>query len=427
MDSHQARGELTDNEPVVFDDDPPTVRELADAIRADAIHVVYQPKFDLVSGELVGVEALARWVDPVRGVIGPTEFIPLAERTGLIHELGEHVLTVACKQLRAWQYAIPRSVNMAVNVSPVQFNHDLAVMVGEVLDRTGIAPSLLTLEVTESTVMANVRNSAATLRAINDRGVGVAIDDFGTGHSSLAQLKQLPLSQLKIDQSFVTGLGVNDKDSAICGAIVALAHGLDLEVVAEGIENRAQLAEVRRLGCEYGQGFLLGRPTDGDSIIQVMANGPLEQSAILASARSAARTVLIVDDHESVRSFASVSLSMSGYNPIEATNGRDALEVAGRVHPAVVLLDNGLPDIEGRHVCRELRQGGAPGWPVIIMVTGDADSRTKIAAYEAGADDYLVKPFSPRELVSCVKRALARSDDLLRRSWFEDPDDTRPR
>ena len=221
----------------------------------------YQPQVNLETGQVCGMEALVRWHDPERGTISPAEFIPLAEEIGLIIPLGKWVMNEALRQNRAWQDAGFPALPMSINLSPRQFREsNLTEQVSELLKRHGQPPALLELEITESSLMDDVERARATLEELAAMGVSLAIDDFGTGYSSLNYLKRLPLSKLKIDQSFVRDLATDADDSAIVNAIVGLSRSLGLSTVAEGVESEDQLAALRRLGCTKIQGYYFSRP-----------------------------------------------------------------------------------------------------------------------------------------------------------------------
>lgn len=233
--------------------------DLRRAIARDELEVHYQPQFSLARGRIVCVEALVRWRHPTRGLLGPSSFIPLAEETGLIVPLGEWVLREACRQARVWNLDRAPRIRVAVNLSPLQFRQkDLVSAVRSALEAAELNPDCLELELTESSVMSDHEDAVGVLRRISEEGVHVAIDDFGTGYSSLSHLRHLPIDKLKIDRGFVRDLPASDTDKAIVRAIVELAGGLGLQVVAEGVESAAQLATLRGLGCEQCQGFYLG-------------------------------------------------------------------------------------------------------------------------------------------------------------------------
>ncbi|AMM16837.1 hypothetical protein AX768_22560 [Burkholderia sp. PAMC 28687] len=221
----------------------------------------YQPKFVAPSGPITGVEALLRWNHPTRGLIPPDTFIPIAERTGLIVQIGEWVIDEACRQVSQWRRAGRPTLTMAVNISALQFgNARLVPAVKSALERYQLEGDALTLEITESTAMRDVDTSLEILERLRALGVRISIDDFGTGYSSLLYLKRLPASELKIDRGFVSELVAGGEDAAIVAAIIALGQTLNLKIVAEGVETDAQQDLLTRLGCDSLQGFLLGRP-----------------------------------------------------------------------------------------------------------------------------------------------------------------------
>jgi diguanylate cyclase (GGDEF)-like protein/PAS domain S-box-containing protein len=235
--------------------------ELRGALERHEFVLHYQPKVDLGSGRIVGMEALVRWQHPLKGLVPPAQFIPLAEETGLIVPIGEWVLRTACAQSRSWrEQGLPR-LRIAVNLSPRQFAHeDLVQDVERLMGESGMQAAQLELEITESTVMHVPERAATLLRKLKASGAIVTIDDFGTGYSSLGYLKRFPIDSLKIDRSFIKDLPLDLEDAAITRAIVAMAHSLGLTVVAEGVETREQAEFLRALGCDEAQGYLFGRP-----------------------------------------------------------------------------------------------------------------------------------------------------------------------
>ncbi len=233
-------------------------RRLRDALEQNAFKLVYQPQIDVPARRVCGVEALIRWSDPEIGVVSPATFIPLAEESGLIEKIGEWVLHTACAQAKRWEDALPE-VRMSVNVSPRQLAHDdFCDVVCHALATTGLPSHRLELEITESALIAP--NALQTLRALNEIGVSIAIDDFGTGYSSLSYLRAFHADRLKIDMSFVRGIGVNHADEAIIRAVIALARSLNFQIVAEGVERENQLAFLMKDGCSVVQGYLLAMP-----------------------------------------------------------------------------------------------------------------------------------------------------------------------
>jgi diguanylate cyclase (GGDEF)-like protein len=237
------------------------LQELRLALAEHQLRLFYQPKFDAHSGDPIGAEALLRWEHPRLGLLAPAAFIDLAEKTGLIIDIGNWVLDEACRQMREWVDLGFGHWRVAVNLSALQFGHaGLVRGVASTLDRHGLAAANLTLEITETTAMSDADASMAVLQQLSDMGVDLSIDDFGTGYSSLMYLKRLPANELKIDRGFVRDLEQDSDDAAIVSAIVALGQALGLRIVAEGVETSNQQAFLTRLGCDSLQGYLLGHP-----------------------------------------------------------------------------------------------------------------------------------------------------------------------
>jgi diguanylate cyclase (GGDEF)-like protein/PAS domain S-box-containing protein len=247
------------------------IEELRKAVKRDEFVLHFQPQVDLVSGAISGVEALVRWQHPTEGLLGPAEFIGLAEETGLIVELGESILRKACRQAQAWAAAGLLPVKMAVNISPRQFQGGLVQQIRSVLKETGLAPSLLEIEITETLIIQDVETSVRIMRAIKQMGVSLALDDFGIGYSCLGMLKTFPLSCMKIDRSFLTHLPKKTKDSAIVSIMIQLAGSLGIDVIAEGVEAGEQAAFLRDAGCPYGQGYYFSRPVPAEVIEDMLA------------------------------------------------------------------------------------------------------------------------------------------------------------
>jgi diguanylate cyclase (GGDEF)-like protein len=240
------------------------------ALERGELRAHYQPIMDLASGSVLGMEALVRWEHPERGLIPPDQFIPLAEETGLILPIGAWVLDHSLQQLRAWQEEFPGAADlwMAVNISPRQLSDpDLTHKISRSLRDSGLDASSLHLEITETAIMNSLDRSTATLEALRSLGVQLIIDDFGTGYSSLARLKRLPVTALKIDRTFVDGLGMDSSDLSIVDAIANLARSLNLDVIAEGVETREQLEILHTLGANMGQGYLWSRALPADEIV----------------------------------------------------------------------------------------------------------------------------------------------------------------
>ncbi len=251
--------------------------DLRHAVARGELALAYQPLVALTDGRVRRAEALVRWDHPARGPVPPGRFIPLAEETGLIRDIGRWVLGAACRQAAAWRRDHgDRAPVVCVNLSAREFRDpDLAAAVARALRDAGLDPAGLELEITEGVLMGDAPGTLATLWQLKDLGVGLAVDDFGTGYSSLAYLKRFPVDTLKVDKAFVDGLGADAEDTAIVGAVVGLAHALGLAVVAEGVETAAQAAGLIRLGCTLAQGYHFARPLPAAALAALLAAGPL--------------------------------------------------------------------------------------------------------------------------------------------------------
>jgi diguanylate cyclase (GGDEF)-like protein/PAS domain S-box-containing protein len=242
---------------------------LRKAIVNNELMLYYQPQVNLIDGKITGAEALLRWQTIGQGFISPAEFIPIAEETGLIQPIGEWIFRTVCRQIKQWQEACLQNIRISVNVSMNQFrqNNFIEILIG-ILKEIDIQPDCIELEITESAIMHDTGLTTTMLRELRERGINIAIDDFGTGYSSLSYLKYLPISRLKLDQSFVHSLGINPNDEAISRAIIAMAHSLNLQVVAEGVENVDQLTLLKTYDCDEVQGFLFSKPLAADDFVK---------------------------------------------------------------------------------------------------------------------------------------------------------------
>ena len=267
--------------------------DLQYAIGQDQLRLLYQPVVELQTGRIVGAEALVRWAHPVHGMLSPAEFIPLAETTGLILPMGRWIVEEACRTAASVRQACVASddFSIAVNLSAVQLREaSLVADVDLALQAAGLAPRALTLEITESMMMRDPALSTARLGELADLGIELAVDDFGTGYSSLSYLRQFPVDVLKIDKPFVDRVHRDRDDRAIARAIVQLAGALELRVVAEGIEEERQLQQLLRLGCRFGQGFLLARPMTVAALRELLKSGDIPPRKATRGARVASLT-----------------------------------------------------------------------------------------------------------------------------------------
>jgi len=245
--------------------------KLRRAFERDELRLHYQPKYRLTTGRVEGAEALLRWDLPERGLVFPSDFVPLAEETNLILQLGDWVLNRVCADYRAWQRSVPSPCRVSLNLSLRQLQQRRFLdQVRDTFRAHGVSPTSLELEITETTLMEDPERTVRILDALYGMGLHLAIDDFGTGYSSLSALQQFPISTLKIDQSFVRDVAIDRDDAAIVDAIIQMAHSLRLEVVAEGVESEAQLAFLHRHGCDYAQGHLFGDPMTADEFCELL-------------------------------------------------------------------------------------------------------------------------------------------------------------
>jgi EAL domain-containing protein (putative c-di-GMP-specific phosphodiesterase class I) len=237
------------------------------ALDKKELFLMYQPQMDMATGRIVGLEALLRWQHPKLGLVPPDRFIRLAENSGLIMPIGEWVLRTACSQARKWQDEGLANVSVAVNVSAVQFRQeDFCELIRRVLRETRLAPEYLELELTESLLLANADVTSSVIQELKAMGLTLAIDDFGTGYSSFSYLRQFRVSRLKIDRSFVRDVAVNPDDAAITSAIISMAKSLNLKVIAEGVENEAQMSFLRAHECDEIQGYYFSKPLAVDQV-----------------------------------------------------------------------------------------------------------------------------------------------------------------
>lgn len=241
-------------------------QDLRQSLDEGGLELAYQPQLDLAGDRLFAAEALLRWRHPQRGPVPPVEFVPVAERNGLIDRLGRWVLREACHTGAVWRRR-GIELRMAVNLSPAQLSYaEIVEEVQEALGRSGLPPQALVLEVTESVMMHDLDMASRSLEHLRRKGVAISLDDFGSGHSGIGYLRELPLDQLKIDRSLVRDLDEGEAGVSLAGAVVAMARSLDLQVLAEGVETASQLAQARRLGCDAAQGYLIGRPVSAATL-----------------------------------------------------------------------------------------------------------------------------------------------------------------
>ncbi|MFC5301048.1 EAL domain-containing protein [Azospira restricta] len=380
--------------------------DLRRAIDNGELVLHFQPQLSLISGAIVGAEALVRWQHPRHGLIPPAKFIPLAEESGLIVRLGEWVLRQACAQNRAWQAAGLPAITVAVNLSVRQvIAQDIVALTRAVLADTGLDARSLELELTESMLMADAEAFFRVTEGLKKLGVTLSIDDFGTGYSSLGYLKRFAIDRLKIDQSFVRDLTQDPNSAAIARAIISLAHSLGLAVIAEGVESEAQLGFLCSGNCDEMQGFLFSRPLPAADFEALLTAG--RRLALPAAAESPGRSILLVDDEPSIIAALKRVLRRQGYTVLTAGSGAEGLELLATHEVGVVISDARMPEMPGAEFLRRVRDMHPD--TVRIMLSGFTDLQAVTQAVNSGElFRFLTKPWDDMELVEVVRDAFRR-------------------
>ena len=380
--------------------------ELRHAIANDELVVYYQPKVNFATGKITSMEALVRWIHPTDGLISPTEFIPLAEDTGLIVDLGEWVLRHSCRQNMAWQQAGLPPVTVAVNVSARQLhNNVLLKSVQKVLDETGMEARFLELELTETAVMGNPEECVQLLQQLKELGVRLALDDFGTGYSSLSYLRRFPFDTLKIDRAFVTNITSDPEECTIALAVIAMAHSLRLKVVAEGVETEAQAAYLHYNNCDELQGYLFSRPVPGEEM-EILLREKRTLSLPTRDTDFLVNTLLLVDDDPRIISALRRLFKDEGYHLLTAQGPAEAFELLALHGAGVIISDQRMPEMTGIEFLSRVSEL----YPetVCTMLSGHGDLEAVSRAINAGIiDKYFSKPWDDDELVEQIKNAFA--------------------
>ena len=376
---------------------------LRSAVARDELLLHFQPKVELQCGRVVGAEALIRWRHPRLGMIPPADFIPLAEETGQIVQIGAWVIDTACAQLRAWRTAGLPEISLAVNLSARQFQQkDLVVVVAEALRRNDVQPKHLELEVTESAVMQDPEKTVATLRELKVIGVRLSLDDFGTGYSSLNYLKRFPIDALKIDQSFVAGVTTDPDNAAIAKMVISLAHSLRRQVIAEGVETEAQLNFLRRHRCDEIQGYYFSRALPADEFAALLREG--RSLALDADDAGGERTLLLVDDEPSIAAALQRLLRRDGYRILTATSAGEGMELLALNEVQVILSDQRMPEISGIEFLSRVNEM----YPdtIRMVLSGYTDLASVTEAINRGAIyKFLTKPWDNEALRQHIREA----------------------
>ena len=377
---------------------------LRSALEDNQFVLHYQPKLELNTGRIAGAEALLRWNRPGYGLVYPAEFVPVMEETGLVVRVGEWIIDEACRQIAAWSAAGVRDMRVAVNVSSRQFvEGDLEGVVRAALDKHGVEPSLLELELTESALMSNAEHTTEVLTRLKAIGLRVGIDDFGTGYSSLAYLKRFPIDKLKIDIAFVRDIVTNPDDAAIALAIISMAHSLHMQVVAEGVETRAQMAYLRRHRCDEIQGFHFSRALPPAQLAElVLANRAQPDEPQQVDDR--VQTLLIVDDDPTVLTALHRLFRRDGYRVLTASSPAEGFELLALYRVHVILCDQRMPVMSGTEFLSKVKEMYPETIRIILSgytgVDSVLDSINRGAIYR-----FYTKPWDDQQLRDNIRLA----------------------
>ena len=392
------------------------LRRLPQALANNQLCLHYQPQVSLRDGRIVGVEALLRWHDPVLGPVPAQELVAVAEHHGLIARLGPWVLETACRQAATWRDQGFGDLRVHVNVSPLQLTGPgLDTQVLDLLGRTGASPGMLGLELTESALLQDSPGVACSLQALRAIGVEVAIDDFGTGYSSLSRLRELPIDLLKMDRSFVKDIAQAGQSAALARAIVQLAHGMHIRVLAEGVETTQQATMLADDGCDLMQGFLFSQALPPDELSTWLQ---ADRRLPLPGTQSAGRrpTLLLVDDEAHILSALRRLLRRDGYDILTADSGEAGLALLREQAVDVIVTDQRMPGMSGVDFLRQAR--ALRPETVRMTLSGFTDLQSIIDAVNEGAVyKFLTKPWDDERLRAHVAQAFAHkhmADENLR-------------
>lgn len=388
-------------------------QSLRGALEREEFLLHYQPKVDLRSGKVVGLEALLRWNHPTLGIVAPLRFIPLAEEIGLMQQIGLWAMRSACRQQKEWQQDKVADLPIAVNISSLQFlQNDFTDLVTTVLQETGVSPQSLELEISETLSMQDPRSTIRVLTALRNLGVRLVVDDFGTGYTNLSFLKQFPLDTIKLHQSFVRDIERNPEDLAISDAVISMAHSLHLRVTAEGVESGSQLALLADRGCDEMQGNYFSAAISAEQCAELL----LERRSLpmdKLGRKHTVRTLLLVDDEAKVLSAIERSLHAQACRILRARSAADAFDLLATNEVGVIVCDQRMPKMSGIEFLSRIRRM----YPrtVRIILSGHADVGVVTDAINLGAVyKFLNKPWDQAELCKIIEEAFAKyENDLL--------------
>lgn len=394
------------------------------ALAQDQFQIYLQPKYNIKDDRLAGAEALVRWQHPEWGLLLPSEFIPLFEKNGFITKLDQYVWNKVCSVLQAWSGAGGVPLSISVNVSRADvYQADLIELLTATLEAYGLPASSLHLEITESAYTEHPDQLVATVRRLRELGFVIEMDDFGSGYSSLNMLNQMPLDILKLDMKFIQSETAKPVDQGILRFIMDLARWMNLSVVAEGVETRAQLERLQEIGCDYVQGYYFAKPMPCSAFEALLRNqqeAPPPAAASAAPSERRTQILLVADEDAAYRSQVRKTFGES-YHVIEAADGHTAMGcIAHREQQiAAVVLSLTLPRAEGFSVLEVLQREKAV-WKIPVVATAPGDARLEERALEQGADDFAAKPHTQRSLWKRVMRAMGVTSSRERERALED-------
>ncbi|WP_341939233.1 EAL domain-containing protein [Marinimicrobium sp. C2-29] len=393
--------------------------DLRRAIEQGELFNHYQPIITLAEGELAGLEVLVRWQHPELGLLMPDSFITLAEDEDLIDDLTRAVVAMACKQFTLWRdqgLHCPMAINLSMeNLDKLAFADWITKAVAD----AGLQPWDLLLEVTESRPMRRPHITLDNLIRLRLKGFRLAVDDFGTGHASLAQVRDIPFDQFKLDRSFVHGACSDRRISVMFDSALNLARELDLEITAEGVENREDWDYLRQHACHKAQGYFISRPMAAEAVLPWLEQWhervrselfPHLQGGVFASPETDAGTdrgpVLIVEDNDFQRKVQARILREEGFEPVHAANGQEAMEHLRHLRPTLILIDIEMPGISGLELLRRLRKTRIFAKTPVLVISGINTKNVVQDSMAAGANSFMVKPYNRKTLIERVHRAL---------------------
>lgn len=392
-----------------------SAESLETAISSGQLFNTYQPIVSLKTGKLSCVEVLVRWNHPTDGVVGPDQFIPVAEDNNLIDKLANVVLTEALAQHKKWQdmaLHIPIAINVSMeNLASLEFADNFS----QIMANAGLLSKDITLEITESRAMKDPMITLDTLARLRLKRFVLSIDDFGTGHSSLAQLRDIPFDEFKIDKSFVTGAWADKRIGVMFETSLNLAKRLSMRVVAEGIESEKDWEFVRSAQCDYAQGYFISKPMAGDALPKwLTAWGERVRRELLPEAKAATSTikaskqgtVLLIEDHEFQRRIQSKILTEEGFSVVTAASSAEALSLLRTLRPTLILIDIELPGMNGLEILKRLRSTAVFKTTPVIMLSGSNQKDMVVQSMKMGATGFIAKPFDRKTLVAKVSSVL---------------------